>query len=167
MKTLNKILLLGTVEEYDNHNRKVAAKVFVKVEYRDERLNMTGVVGPTRDGNCLGSCGQIDMSLSSWEQYSQITSAEGWGIPMYARLFDIWGRYHLNDLQAGTPRQMEFLRDCKVAPYDEQCVRLEAAGLLYDKGYCYGSGWLAMEVPDEILEELEAFPDSPVAPAWI
>lgn len=34
-------------------------------------------------------------------------------------------------------------------------------------GYKFGSKWLREEVPEEILQELRAFPDTDVTPAWI
>ena len=45
---------------FDNRNHP--SPVFVEIKYSDGKLSITGVEGPTRSGNCIGSCGQIDMN---------------------------------------------------------------------------------------------------------
>lgn len=34
-------------------------------------------------------------------------------------------------------------------------------------GHRFGTGWLTEEVPDEVLRELLAFPESGKTPAWV
>lgn len=86
---MEKVIRVGK-NEYGN--------LFVKIKFIDGKLSITGVEGPKSNGDCCGSCGQINM--------------DDWGITEYAhgfdgqiedKLRDIWTSYHLNDTQAGTP----------------------------------------------------------------
>lgn len=45
---IDKVIHIGR-GEYGN--------IFCKIEFNDGKLSITGVDGPTRDGNCRGSCG--------------------------------------------------------------------------------------------------------------
>lgn len=75
------------------------------------------------------------------------------------RIWEIWKEYHLNDLKAGTKIQEEALKNF-VAPdsrnwYTDECNYLESLDILEDRGYTYGSKWLYMPVPEEIINELK------------
>jgi hypothetical protein len=72
--------------------------VFCKIEWDGKRLAITGVEGPTRDGNCAGSCGQINKPTIH-------TYATGWNAKILDKFFDIWGRWHLNNMRAGCEHQ--------------------------------------------------------------
>lgn len=83
-------------------------RVFVKVEYRDGRLSITGVEGPLSSGNCLGGCGQIDMHLrdGQWRKpESGYRPADGWTRQDVDKLLEYWGAWHLNDMHAGCEHQ--------------------------------------------------------------
>ena len=77
-------------------------------------------------------------------------------------LQNIWERWHLNDMRAGTPKQMEALRAWrKTVPHESyaaDCKMLESIGLLYDGDYKYGSKWLKEDVPITVLEWLFSLP---------
>jgi len=83
------------------------------------------------------------------------------------RLCDIWDRYHLNGLKAGTRAQLHYLESVPNAKgYDEIKAALGFAGLDPDRNtapdsppYSYGSAWLFEPVPAEILAELAALLD--------
>ena len=68
-------------------------------------------------------------------------------------IFDAWNKYHLNDLNAGTIKQSEALKDFK-GDYTQQCDYLESLGLLSDDGYKYGSAWLFREIPKDDLNKI-------------
>lgn len=84
------------------------------------------------------------------------------------RIIDIWRTYHLNDMKAGTKKQMDCLKDFvfdrelerkdwhKHSYYDQECDFLDERGLWYDRDadYRFGTKWLYMPIPDEIVEEL-------------
>lgn len=74
------------------------APIFCKIEHKDGRLSITGVEGPLRNGDAIGSCGQIDMSLKDCVQ--DITPADGWTHDTIRQFFEVWGRWHLNAMRA-------------------------------------------------------------------
>ena len=77
------------------------------------------------------------------------------------RLKEIWEKYHLNDLNAGTEKQSNCLDEYKkVNPewryeYTAACTILEEVDLLEDSGYKYGSKWLVRPIPETIVEEIK------------
>jgi hypothetical protein len=154
-----------------------AGSIYANIGYTDGKLSITGVVGPTRDGNCRGSCGQIEMSYR--EGYlDPITPAPGWDASSIALFFDIWRDWHLNDMQAGSPAQEAWLKEHPIEDrlnyYTKACEALAAAGLNPDPGYIhkgkpyrYGHAWLRVEVPAHVLAFLQALPDTDKQPAWI
>ena len=103
--TVNKVVRLGDVEVYKGKR----ADVFCKIEFTDGKLSISGVEGPKRNGDAWGSCGQIDMHLR--DQQDSIGLASSWTREMLAQFFDVWRKWHLNDLTAGSPAQA----DCRKA----------------------------------------------------
>lgn len=71
-----------------------------------------------------------------------------------SRLLEIWERHHLNDMRAGTPKQMKALRG-KNLDYLNAVSYLEELDLAIDDGYSYGSAWLFEEIPNEIINEIK------------
>lgn len=152
-------------------------RVFCQISFTDGNLSITGVEGPTRDGNCTGSCGQIVMGLKGHED--TITPAPGWTRDMLTRFFDVWGTWRLNDMIAGSPAQSAHLATLKfpgypVSHYHWACEQLEAVGLQPDpncqhkgKPYSYGSAWLRVEVPADVIAFLESLPKTDITPAWV
>ena len=80
-------------------------------------------------------------------------------------LIDFWNEYHLNDLVAGTKKQMDCLKQSHIkGGYLEECKFLEENGILIDTAasgriYKYGCAWLTKEFPKDklltIIQELE------------
>lgn len=172
-----KVVRLGT---FTPTWRKRPIDIFCSIEFENGRLSISGVEGPTRSGNCAGSCGQID---SHWrENVKNISPAPGWTHDMLAKFFAIWNRWHLNDMRAGSPDQEAYLREHKAefpgyptSYYDWACSVLKKVQLQPDsectndagEPYSYGSAWLFEEVPDDVLDFLAALPDSDKKPAWV
>lgn len=173
MDNFSKVVRIGTVDEY----QRPGVDVFCKIEFRDGKLSISGVVGPNKNGDAIGSCGQICMSYETHEERSRITPAPQWTADMIERFFSTWERWHLNDMRAGSPSQSEWLRANPIqkqdyaypkSHYDVACDRLAAAGLNPDaSGYRYGSAWNTEEVPADVLEWLRSLPDSDKHPAWV
>lgn len=147
--------------------------VFVKIRFDGDRLSITGVEGPKRDGNCHGSCGQIAMHAWEIDAY-----APGFTPDTVQRLRDVWQQWHLNDCQAGSPYQTAYLKEHPVEDrlnyYEKACEALADAGLNPDphylhngKMYRYGSAWLKVDVPVDALEFLCSLPDTDITPAWV
>lgn len=93
---LTKILNPGSAPAYVAHRGEQPVSVYVKIKYRvDGRLSITGVHGPTSDGNAWGLCGQITDTLREIAEYG-----EGWDAASVSRLAEIWDCWHLNDMRA-------------------------------------------------------------------
>jgi hypothetical protein len=164
MQTFEKIIHPGTHAD---------GEMFIKIRYEDRNggmeLAISGVIGPKRNGDATGSCGQI-RGYEIHEAFS-----EGWDAESYAKLMEVWERWHLNRTNAGTPAQSEWIRDhkpeFKESGYTDwfvwACEGLAEAGLNPDGDYRYGSAWLAEEVPEEVLIWLKNLPDTNRQPAWV
>ncbi len=92
------------------------------------------------------------------------------------KFLELWDKYHLNGLSAGTPRQNEALKKLNINDayqYKIACSYLNSIGLLYDdisdydnliftkiikdgnkKLYKYGNGWVKLKITDDILNEI-------------
>lgn len=87
---LDKTLRLGT--------RAGIGSVYVTVKYKDGKLSISGVEGPTSNGDARGSCGQCDPVRV--DKY-----APGWDADRVAELNKVWARWHLNHIRAGCEHQ--------------------------------------------------------------
>lgn len=93
------------------------------------------------------------------------TIAQAFGNPpKLARIVELWRRWHLNGMRAGSAVQETYLRENPMDPatyrypkshYVVASEYLAAAGLNPDaNGYKYGSAWVREEVPADVLAEL-------------
>lgn len=71
-----------------------------------------------------------------------------------ARLLEIWDRYHMNNMNPGTPKQMEIIRGSGL-DYKDALDYLEEFDLKIDDGHLYGSKWLFEKIPDSVVLELK------------
>ena len=82
--------------------------------------------------------------------------------PGVARLVELWERWHLNGMCAGTRSQQDFLWEHPITAvypashYELALEALAAAGLSPDRGYKYGQSWLVELLPEAVLNELAA-----------
>jgi hypothetical protein len=75
--------------------------LFVTIAYtHDGRLSITGVEGPKADGDAKGGCGQCTDALKRIKTYS-----DGWSAESAEKLYEVWERWHLNDMRAGCAHQ--------------------------------------------------------------
>jgi hypothetical protein len=87
-----------------NPERTRFVPLFAKIELTaDGRLSISGVVGPRENGNAAGSCGQIIMSFKEYDkrghmELKDLRPAENWTRSLIRQFFDIWDRWHLNDM---------------------------------------------------------------------
>ena len=152
-------------------------KVFVTVTYTQEgKLSISGVVGPRSNGDCKGASGQLNMCLTVDDFKS---FGKGFDRAQVQELFNVWEKYHLNELQAGSPAQTAYLESIKnelvaslstgqfVDHYSWACNRLKKQGLNPDpnfihngKPYKYGSAWLKIDVPNHVIDFLRGLPTS-------
>ena len=153
-------------------NTELHARTFFEINLSDDgRLFIAGVVGPDRSGGCRGSCGQIQGHLGP------IRFDEGWNDDILAEFRQVWDRWHLNDMQAGTPEQTDALkpfyaeRTYPENTYSHACEYLKGLGL-YEvpdtrpgregQMYRYGTAWLTVAVPQHVIDWLMALPTSTV-----
>lgn len=94
----SKVVRLGT--------KPGSGNIYCKIEFSaDGRLSISGVEGPhgNGNGNCIGSCGQIDMHLR--DEVDQIAPAPGWDAAKLTEFFAVWKAWHLNDMTPGCEHQ--------------------------------------------------------------
>lgn len=77
----------------------------------------------------------------------------------FRKFLDIWDKWHLNDMNAGTIKQMELVNDHidddkyknEKDWYDKAVAILEDNNLLEDDGYRFGSKWLYNPLPKDVI----------------
>ena len=168
MTDFTKIVCLGVLRPAYT---KKGFDVFAKVEFRDGKLSITGVEGPLPSGNAHGGCGQISMHMDA-KYLMDLTPAPGWSKATVRQFVQIWDRWHLNDRRAGTPAQMAELDKHEFPGYPKSYYEwaketLATVGLEPDAGYSYGSEWLRVDVPVEVLAFLGSLPSTDKQPAWV
>jgi len=138
----------------------------VDVDWDGRRLSMTGEVREF-DGlyTRVVSSGQSILSFREYDPRGSRAAPDFFkdedrvsGL----RLLDIWDRWHLNDLVAGSPAQEAALRaafekEPEMRHFDWAKGVLARANMDPDPetGYSYGSQWLYEEVPTDILNYLK------------
>jgi hypothetical protein len=175
-----KVVRIGTIKDYNNREQSI----FCEIEFASGKLSITGVVGPRSNGNAAGGCGQIIMEFKEYDHrgYSSIldiTPAPLWTHAMIKKFFDIWDKWHLNDMQAGCKHQRDLgwnteLIDPDKPPYQDNMkmwLSVEKGGYLSAPcpvcGYKYGTAWLKEDVPHNVINWLFALPDTDKTPAWV
>jgi hypothetical protein len=96
-EAMNKIIRIGCVPDYTETFRDV----FCRIKYDGSRLSISGVVGPKRNGDAHGGCGQINMSMD----VATVAPAPGWTSEIIEEFFQVWNRWHLNNMRAGCQHQ--------------------------------------------------------------
>ena len=139
----------------------VTKTIWIRVKYsaQTRRLTITGVDRPRRNGDA-DSCGQIYDALASAPKDQLLVHQS-----VRDEIVEVWKRWHLNDLNAGTQHQMQVLRDNGLAHsrYEDQKAFLTAMGI--EAGF--GHAWHFEEVPQPILDAIALWPEAEVKPAWI
>lgn len=158
--------------DYDCQGNGRKYPVFCKINYENGRFSITGVIGPTKFGNCMGGCGQIDMEFAHQNpadddarynhpvKPSELRFVVGWDAAKWLQFLDIWHLWHLNDLHSGCEHQRK--------------LRWEKDG--YDKhpsepcpicGYKFGTNWHTISVPKDVLNFIKSLPETDRKPNWI
>lgn len=102
----------------------------------------------TMSGNMGGSCGQIQDNIKPLNKEQK-------------ELLEIWEKWHLNDMKAGTEKQEQALKEWRLKnkingyAYDQEVEFLKSINLYEDKGYKYGSAWLKKELPKDFEKNLK------------
>lgn len=77
------------------------ANAFCRIKYEDGVLSITGVIGPTKGGNCIGSAGQC------YDEIAKGIPTNSWTKEMLNKFIDIWKEWHLNDMHPACEHQRE------------------------------------------------------------
>ncbi len=142
---MKKIINIGKIEH---------GQIFCKIEIKKDVLSISGVIGPMLSGNCKGACGQINSEII--ENTGLIKFAKGWNNLKLKGFLNIWDRWHLNDLRAGCQHQ-------RIEEWNKEMIS-EPCNVC---NYKYGTKWLKEELPEYVIEYLEALPESAKTPAWV
>lgn len=114
----------------------------IDIEIKEGRFSMSGQIS--------GSCGQCQGDIKPKNKAQKA-------------LLDIWDKWHLNDMHAGTEKQEaiieKFKNNAQFKSFDKfldkPCAILESQGLLIDNGYKYGSAWLMRGLPTDLWVEVK------------
>ena len=167
---MRKTLRIGTVQQGGRR-----ASVYISVKFRDDKLSITGVIGPLPSGGALGGCGQIDMEFAhrnpehndkrycSPIRSKDINFASAWTPKKWLDLLDVWKEYHLNDMQAACEHQRE-LGWTYEAHHNPKTFKGEDCPVC---GYSIGSKWLSKTIPTHVITFLANLPDTDKTPAWV
>lgn len=126
MSKHDKVIRPGTIQ-LDG----LPADIFCSIDYREGRLSISGVEGPLPNGDCRGSCGQIDTHYRHRNPRDDdprsagyaigpedIQFASQWDAGLWWDFLAIWKRWHLNDMRAGCEHQRDW-------PLDEELELVE------------------------------------------
>lgn len=186
---MKKTVRIGSLKGYGN--------VYCKIEFENEKLSISGVMGPLNNGNCRGGCGQINMEFEhrnpedNDDRYrerikpTEFTFAPGWDSEKWLDFLDVWKRWHLNDMRPRCEHQKDWgkkkLTVSRSSMFDDCKTEVKLSGWVYPKehpegeltkpcpvcGYEYGSAWLKEEVPVEVIAFLQSLPETDMTPAWV
>jgi len=130
------------------------------VKFKDADKNMFNIEMNIKNGvlsmvgECGRGCGQIQECVNPANDAQE-------------KLVDIWDRWHLNDMHAGTMQQENavdtWIKSGNVYEYDYVVAHLKSVGLYVDHtrvpGYKYGTAWLRHELPADIENLLDTVCD--------
>ena len=171
-KTFKVRIDLPKVDGYRNGRKACAAQV--EAEWSLEFKNESGKPAPYWEFSTSGaiwnnthtdhiSGGQ---NLDHLNEYAAIRA-----VAEFREVYDLWKKYHLNGMTAGSPAQESAIKEYKAEnakqgkryDYTEACEFLKARGLLDDEGYIYegkpyryGSAWLVTEIPEADKSRIRA-----------
>ena len=124
-------------------------------------LSISGSIGARFCGQCLDEIAIRAGDLCKPERET------------FRILYDLWKRWHLNGLHAGTPEQEEAVAEWRAAgnryDYTAACDMLKERGLyevtftgktvgrIYvNEPYRYGHAWVVEDLPESVVEEVMA-----------
>jgi len=151
MKMKKQIIDFGKID-FNKTGRKVNL-VEIEIELStDNNLSICGNVWNNLKTDIISGGQNLD-ELKPYFKYDQL----------FNKLYRIWKLYHLNDMQAGTPVQMEHIETVRHKHtgggwYTWACDELDKVGLLTttynNKPYKFGSQWIKKEIPQNVLKFL-------------
>lgn len=126
---------------------------FVRLEFDGKRLSITAVDTPLHNGDCRGGCGQHRDPLKTPEA----PLAKGWTEGKCLDLFNVWEKWHLNDLQSA----------CEHQQGRGETFMTHPSAACPDCNHRLGHAWLHKNVPPDVLDLLRGLPLADQKPAWV
>lgn len=120
-----------------NPGKTEYGELFITIEIEDGNLSIVG-----NTAHSCGQCGELLLNMSSLN--------EGWTGILAKALYDVWKRWHLNNIRAECSHQRELGWTWLTHP-SEPCPEC---------GYKLGSAWLKEELPEWVIKYLESLPES-------
>jgi hypothetical protein len=156
--SMDKIVRLGSSKTHGGRWYSTFARIKITDKAgKGPALSITGVEGPLSSGNALGGCGQIDM-----HNPGIVRLAPGWDNSTLAKFWDVWHRWHLNDMRSGCEHQRAM-----GWTYEEHHNRATFKGENCPIcGYSIGSSWLYEPLPEDVVDFLASLPETDITPAW-
>lgn len=150
------VMKLGKMDEMNvgiyNHPVEITVELREHKELKNGELSMVGRVWlPSRRDTALG--GQCEWSIDPALLQPEFRER-------FIEIRGVWDRWHLNDMNAGSPAQEAALRakfPKDSGSYELHIAYLKEIGIYNDPdldGYKYGSKWLREELPQEVLDTI-------------
>ena len=151
-RKMKKTIQFGKVD-YMNNGKKNCL-IEVELNFDGVRFSASGTIWNHLKTDCY-SAGQNLDTIKKFLPNNKL----------FNKIYNIWKKYHLNDLTAGSPKQVEYLESITKPEdaefYKWECEELEKVNLLHDasylyngKPYKYGTAWLTTEIPTEVKQEI-------------
>jgi len=139
----------------NNTGKKMYIELTINQE-ADTRTAQTTTLESITNYKTLSMCGtggQNREETADINNYKQLFVSES----DLNTITEVWQRWHLNDLKAGTERQQAFInkwtKDHKYE-YTAICEALKQAELYEDNGYKYGYSWLVDPLPENVITNI-------------
>lgn len=146
---MEKIFDFGKIDYYGKGHKtnRVTVRVCLEEKGIKDVFTASGCIWNSKETGCIrgGQC------LDEITKYIKD--------PVFAEIYNLWKKYRLNDMHAGTPKQeaalsAHFPKDQYIS-YVDKTKYLESIGLYEDDGYRYGSSWLYERIPDDALNRIK------------
>lgn len=145
-------------------DRKTGEKTIIGKTPEYIELSISGNVWNARKTDVV-CCGQCLDTIAKYKK--QLSNPD-----LFITLYDLWNKYHLNGMHAGTPEQEKAIEEWKAAgnkyDYEAACEMLKERGLYEvnytglsvsrryeNEPYKYGHAWLVQEIPGDVLLKIE------------
>jgi len=167
---MKKIIHLGEVAYYSRQKRN-AVEIEIELKYKDSAISFE-TLEAMHNVPVLSICGGFwNNTHTDYVCAGQCIDEILEFVPtkQVRRIHELWKEYHLNDMQSGTKKQEEEVDKWREEnnnhewAYKEICAHLKSIGLYEDRGYKYGTKWLYMPIPSEVLEEIKQLINPPVS----
>ena len=145
-------------------DRKTGEKTITGKTPEYLELSICGDIWNARHTDCVCG-GQCLDTIAKYRR--QLSDPE-----LFDAIYDLWKKYHLNGMHAGTPEQETAVEEWKAEgnryDYKAACEMLKQKGLYEinytglsvgrrynNEPYKYGHGWLIQELPGDVLVKIE------------